>query len=589
MYRRPDRYRRDEGMMHPGWGGPYGNMPPMYGVMPMQMGRGDAQGGVMTYKQFMATLDDTVTPAEAQRKYDEYKADQTRSLKKTYFETHKDKQWLKEKYHPVNLEAALQRRNEKAQERAKQYFEQLSAGSLDVTKDLRQVASNGHAGSKSKHAKDGADEEKRGSDEDKMNESSKEIDIARIAHDLRQAGDLAVKLDIDKGIDDNPLLLAFDLQAAHGSKETKDEDLLQRVSDAVSGTDESAQLDVLLYYLWRVHHLDYYGRLIYEKGSEGSRRRTGRYISLDSSTKDEAEERSRLQKRIDAAWEVRLNGTDPMSAMLGRSKIEAAETAALESSVRKVSDGKFGCGVPDCKKMFHGPEFVKKHVRLKHLDYLANARNKTLDEVYEDNFYSDPNAIPNDDSSAPARSSQGAGASDRIPRIRDRMDYPSGQDRADDGMNFGPGGHMGFPHRPPFDGPGIPLGPGPPHRPGGPMYGDMGMARPLGPHGMHGMPMGMRGMPPHPMFFPGPGAGPMGPFGPGMGPMGMGPMGMGPMAPMGPMFDGGGRGPRRGGPPPPIREREVVMPPPREPRRMREYVDLDMATDDVPILDYRGM
>jgi len=58
--------------------------------------------------------------------------------------------------------------------------------------------------------------------------------------------------------------------------------------------------------------------------------------------------------------------------------------------VRKIKDEKYGwkygCSAPGCSKLFHGPEFVLKHLRLKHPELLAAHVASVKDEIYKASY-----------------------------------------------------------------------------------------------------------------------------------------------------------------------------------------------------------
>ncbi|KAL9298233.1 hypothetical protein ACSQ67_024129 [Phaseolus vulgaris] len=77
-------------------------------------GYGDMQSGaqregLMSYKQFIQELEDDILPAEAERRYQEYKSEYISTQKRAYFNAHKDEEWLKDKYHPTNLLTVIER------------------------------------------------------------------------------------------------------------------------------------------------------------------------------------------------------------------------------------------------------------------------------------------------------------------------------------------------------------------------------------------------------------------------------------------------------------------------------------------------
>jgi hypothetical protein len=80
----------------------------------------------------MAELEDNILPGEAERRYDEYKTEFIRTQNRSFFEQHKDDDWLQEKCDPAWLEAVLVRRNENAKILAKELLAELQGSSLDV-------------------------------------------------------------------------------------------------------------------------------------------------------------------------------------------------------------------------------------------------------------------------------------------------------------------------------------------------------------------------------------------------------------------------------------------------------------------------
>ncbi|XP_033123348.1 serrate RNA effector molecule homolog isoform X2 [Anneissia japonica] len=65
-----------------------------------QSDRTDGGSSMMTFKQFLASQDDTIDDQEAVRKYNEYKVDFRRTQLSEYFLAHKDQEWFRTKYHP---------------------------------------------------------------------------------------------------------------------------------------------------------------------------------------------------------------------------------------------------------------------------------------------------------------------------------------------------------------------------------------------------------------------------------------------------------------------------------------------------------
>ncbi|PPD73996.1 hypothetical protein GOBAR_DD29077 [Gossypium barbadense] len=98
--------------------------------------------GLMSYKQFIQELEDDILPAEAERRYQEYKSEYISTQKRAFFDAHKDEEWLRDKYHPTNLVTVIERRNELARKVAKDFFLDLQSGTLDLGGDRKDNNNN---------------------------------------------------------------------------------------------------------------------------------------------------------------------------------------------------------------------------------------------------------------------------------------------------------------------------------------------------------------------------------------------------------------------------------------------------------------
>ncbi|GBG58862.1 hypothetical protein CBR_g261 [Chara braunii] len=616
-------------------------------------------GALLTYKQFIVDLEDDITPEEAQRRYEEYRKEYSETAKRSFFESHREEEWLKEKYDPTVLEAFVQRRNENAQTASKEFVSEFEAGALDTGPQVsgRQIA----VGNGSTMVDGGLEGEPFSDDESELavkhRKRARELkgaanapvvaagfaDPARVAADVEQTFSLVKKLDAEKGISGNTV---FDscVKISNG-KQPRDGN-----GDGSGDMDEDnasgprlqglSLLDALLTYLWRVHGVDYYGAHEQRGPPKGLR-----HVRAESSSKDKHMDQatpmvefSEWERKVDSTWQARLQAVDPLIVMLGKEKIEKALTEALEAYIRKIRDEKYGwkygCGAKNCTKLFHGPEYVQKHLKLKHPDLVSELTAPVREEVYFQNYMNDPDApvhqglsprLKKEKSGRRRRTrSEGAGGGSGSER-RESERSSAGRVRESDRYNGdirgerdrGSDGHgerdMGYAPPPPllecpapFDGPGSYDG-GPPFEDGmdGMVYdfngrpGNMSGPPPLGPH----MP------PPPPVLMPLPGAGPLGPFVPAppevtMRMLGQGQPPSGAFHP-GVMFDGNGgmRGShrtgrmKRVGRPWPMRG--MGMGPPllgplphmlrEDPRPRRSYVDLDAPTDEVTVIDYRSL
>ncbi|KAF5816506.1 putative transcription factor C2H2 family [Helianthus annuus] len=535
--------------------------------------------GLMSYKQFIQELEDDVLPSEAEQRYQEYKSEYISTQKRAYFDAHKGEDWLKDKYHPTNLLAVIERRNEAARKLAKEFLHDLQNGSLDLGPGVTASSAN-KSGRTSNPASE--DESDLGGKKRRHGRISKETDSfsaapkahpissehRRIQADVEQAQALVKKLDFEKGIEDN-ILSRADNERSHRDKSHSGSSgpvVIIRGSTSVKGLEGVELLDTLLTYLYRVHGLDYYGL------SEKSEPKGFRHVRADSKNSDVKINGSEWEKKLDTRWQERLKGQDPLEIMTAKEKIDAAAAESLDPYVRKIRDEKYGwkygCGAKGCTKLFHAAEFVHKHLKLKHPELAIEVTSKVREDLYFQNYMNDedaPGGIPIMQTSLlvgkdrPQRHRPGIAN-----RLKDNRREHDGRinngERFDRGENpENDGGGEGHPDDQMFD-----------------SFGGQSLHTPF-----------PADIPPPPVLMPVPGAGPLGPFVPAPPEVAMrmlrdqgGP----------PPFEGGGRngrsGPQISGPAP-----IIALPPSfrQDPRRLRSYQDLDAPEDEVTVIDYRSL
>ncbi|RZC79821.1 hypothetical protein C5167_042395, partial [Papaver somniferum] len=95
-------------------------------------GRGLIEEGLMSYKQFIQELEDDILPAEAERRYQEYRSVYISTQKRTFFDAHKDDEWLKDKYHPTNLVSVIERINVNIENMVCSFIEKGSLTKIDL-------------------------------------------------------------------------------------------------------------------------------------------------------------------------------------------------------------------------------------------------------------------------------------------------------------------------------------------------------------------------------------------------------------------------------------------------------------------------
>ncbi|BBM99694.1 protein MpSE [Marchantia polymorpha subsp. ruderalis] len=378
--------------------GPYSTM---YGGPPSR------REGLMSYKQFIAELEDDILPAEAERRYEEYKAEFITTQKRAFFEQHKDDDWLREKYDPSRLEAVLSRRNENAKTLAKDFQTDLQAGNLDVGPTavvFQSAIKEGEPGSEEEVDAHGKRRKQPGGlSKDREFDAAPKApsalaDAKRVPKDIDQARALIKKLDAEKGIEGN-ILLTSGNSNLEGEKSMSGVSLgtivIIRGANQVKGLEGLELMDVMLTYLWRIHSLDYYGMVELKDAPKGLRHvrgpetKGGDESALQVAAAD-------WEKKLDSMWQSRLQGQDLIEAMLGRDKLEATANEALDPFVRKIRDEKYGwkygCGAKGCTKLFHGPEYVHKHLKLKHSELVSDVVAKAREELYFQNYMNDADA-----------------------------------------------------------------------------------------------------------------------------------------------------------------------------------------------------
>ena len=208
----------------------------------------------------------------------------------------------------------------------------------------------------------------------------------RIQIDIEQAQSLVRKLDSEKGIEEN-ILCGSDSDKlgrdrAHGG--SSGPVIIIRGLTTVKGLEGVELLDTLLTYLWRIHGLDYYG-MVETREAKGLR-----HVREEGKNSNMAGGADEWEKKLDSRWQERLRGQDPLETMTAKDKIEAAALGAFDPYVRKIRDEKYGwkygCGAKGCTKLFHAPEFVHKHLNLKHPELVMELTSKVREELYFQNY-----------------------------------------------------------------------------------------------------------------------------------------------------------------------------------------------------------
>ncbi|XP_057953747.1 serrate RNA effector molecule isoform X2 [Malania oleifera] len=545
--------------------------------------------GLMSYKQFIQELEDDIIPAEAERRYQEYKSEYISTQKRAYFDAHKDEEWLRDKYHPTNLVTVIERRNELARRIAKDFLLDLQSGTLDLGPGASASSSNKSEQNSDPNSDDEVDTG--GKRRRHGRGPAKEIDLLaaapkahpisseprRIQVDIEQALALVRKLDSEKGIEEN-ILCGVDNDGMHREKihgGSTGPVIIIRGLTSVKGLEGIELLDTLITYLWRIHGLDYYGMV------ERSEAKGPRHVRIEGKSSDVTIDGAEWEKKLDSHWLDRLKGQDPLEIMTAKEKIDAAAVDVLDPYIRKIRDEKYGwkygCGAKGCTKLFHAAEFVHKHLKLKHPDLVMELTSKVRDDLYFQNYMNDADApggtpVMQQSLAKDRPQRRRLGSDNRLKDERgirrgrenrangseryDRSDNPQSTDFRSN--NEGPdGGNSDEPMYDTFGGQGMPVGP--------PFPSDI---------------------PPPPLLMPVPGAGPLGPFVPAPPEVAMQML----REQGGPPFEGAGRNGRTGpqlSAPSPILSLSPAFR--QDPRQLRSYQDLDAPEDEVTVIDYRSL
>ncbi|KAF0935679.1 hypothetical protein E2562_035125 [Oryza meyeriana var. granulata] len=360
----------------------------------------------ITEEEVTQELEDDVSPGEAESRYQEYKTSYITTQKQFYFDHHKNEDWLKDMYHPTNLLPVIERRNDLCKAAAKNLILDLQSGTLDLGPGMTAGAASKSGNDSDGIPADGEDYhiKRRRHDRGPLKETEP-LSVAPKAHpvsslyqriqtDIDQTLALVKKLDEEKGIVGN-ILSTGDHRKSNGDKSYAGSTgpiVIVRGLTTVKGLEGFELLDTLLTYLWRVHGVDYYG-MSESKNAQGLRHVRGDTKSANTSIGSAAD----WEKKLDSFWQERLtNGKDPLVALIAKDKIDASADKILQSYVTKVKDDnygwKYGCGAKGCIKVFHAPEFVLKHLNLKHPDFISKLTLRVQEDIYFQNYMNDPNA-----------------------------------------------------------------------------------------------------------------------------------------------------------------------------------------------------
>lgn len=201
-------------------------------------------------------------------------------------------------------------------------------------------------------------------------------DMDRIKVDLEQVKKLARSLDLEVGISAESGVSMID----KWMESDDDDESLKKMQK---------YLDLIIYYLMKVHQYDYYGGVETDSIETFCGKVTILYrpVGDESSTLESESFASDLDSRIEIRGNVQDLSDEKITQLGGRS-LNRVLDSFLASYVKKESETKFRC--VECQKLFKGDEYVKKHLKTKHPELVKTI---TTDTVMFNAYILDTNKI----------------------------------------------------------------------------------------------------------------------------------------------------------------------------------------------------
>ena len=138
-------------------------------------------------------------------------------------------------------------------------------------------------------------------------------------------------------------------------------------------------MDLYITYLRKVHFYDYYSNTE-AQSLEDFTRRTPIYLRKEIAgeiSAKEAQETSRWLERHDLKTRLRMSSLESQELVkAGGRALDTEIDKDCEKMILKIDNAKYRCKL--CVKLFRGPEFVSKHIRLKHPLVVEEATQNVL-------------------------------------------------------------------------------------------------------------------------------------------------------------------------------------------------------------------
>eukprot|EP00743_Colponemidia_sp_Colp-15_P007137 GILK01007702.1.p1 GENE.GILK01007702.1~~GILK01007702.1.p1 ORF type:complete len:695 (-),score=89.24 GILK01007702.1:132-2216(-) len=188
--------------------------------------------------------------------------------------------------------------------------------------------------------------------------------------------------------------------------------------EMISGKSRMEQLDTQIIYLRRVHSFCYYCGEEFEDERVLAAKCAPAHIRSSSAATKKTEEDTQgqtegqtdekkgeengsishfqqLADRLDHKIRKRIQTHPVLPSPLSDEDptlLQQIDDFCRDMSQR-LEDEKYRCKVPNCNKLFRGPDFVKKHINLKHTENLQELKNKLIEQRMMDAYLADPHKI----------------------------------------------------------------------------------------------------------------------------------------------------------------------------------------------------
>lgn len=177
-------------------------------------------------------------------------------------------------------------------------------------------------------------------------------------------------------------------------------------------------LDLLLLYLRLVHCIDYYNATDYMNEDEMPMRMGIMHVRaapLEAGSKKDAHEwHTQTSSKLELILKDEENADDSEADKLGKKNEEEEVENFIKANTQELAKDKWLC--PLTGKKFRGPEFIRKHILMKHTEHVDNVRAEVK---YFNNYiydlkrpcFPDPRAQRNNNSTSGGGTAPGANAS----------------------------------------------------------------------------------------------------------------------------------------------------------------------------------